>query len=259
MKPRPKLAVFKLSSCDGCQLAILRLEEDLLAIADRIEIGFFLEASSAIGTPPWDVALIEGSVTTREEADLVREIRHDARMLVAIGACATSGGIQALRNRASVEEYRRAVYPAPEMVETLDRSTPVSEHVTVDYEVAGCPVSRKQMKELIGSILIGRPPQFPTHSVCIECKREGNPCVLIEHATPCLGPITRAGCGAICPSYLRGCYGCAGPSEVSRADAWLTRMETLGHDPAALRRQLHGVSGWALPFRGHAGAGERNL
>ncbi|MEW1908087.1 oxidoreductase [Kitasatospora sp. NPDC085895] len=219
---RPTLAVWKFASCDGCQLTLLDCEDELLPLAGRVSISHFLEMSSAEGTGsrgpaglegagPYDLSLVEGSITTDEDARRIRRIRAVSRRLVTIGACATAGGVQALRNFADVAEFRSAVYARPEYIATLGTSTPISAHVPVDFELRGCPIDRRQLIEVITAYLVGRKPGVPAHSVCYECKIRGTTCVTVAHGTPCLGPVTHAGCGAICPTYGRGCYGCFGP------------------------------------------------
>ena len=220
---KKKLAVWKFASCDGCQLSLLDCEDELLQIADELEISYFLEASSAAARGPYDVSLVEGSITTLHDAERIREVRASSRALITIGACATSGGIQALRNFADVEEFTRIVYAQPDYISTLASSTPISANVSVDFELQGCPISKQQLLEVISAYLYGRRPRVRAHSVCFECKRRGNVCVMVAHGTPCLGPVTHAGCGALCPSYNRGCYGCYGPKETPNTgslDAW---------------------------------------
>ena len=217
------LAVWKFASCDGCQLSLLDLEDDLLALVDRLEVAQFLEASSATVEGPWDVSLVEGSVTTAHDADRIREVRAQSRALITIGACATAGGIQALRNFGDVDAFTEIVYASPEYISTLSDSTPISAHVPVDYELHGCPINKHQLLEVINAYLNGRRPRIRSHSVCVECKRRGTVCVMVAHQTPCLGPVTHAGCGALCPAYDRGCYGCYGPQETANTaslDAW---------------------------------------
>jgi sulfhydrogenase subunit delta len=210
---KKRLAVWKFSSCDGCQLSLLDCEDELLAIAGELEIAYFLEATSNSVEGPYDVSLVEGSITTPHELDRIREVREASRVLVTIGACATSGGVQALRNFADVEEFTRLVYATPDYISTLATSTPISANVPVDFELQGCPISKHQLLEVISAYLNRRRPRIRAHSVCVECKRRGTVCVMVAHGTACLGPVTHAGCGAICPSYDRGCYGCYGPKE----------------------------------------------
>jgi coenzyme F420-reducing hydrogenase gamma subunit len=221
--PKKKLAVWKFASCDGCQLSLLDCEDELLAVAGQVEVSYFLEATRATVEGPYDVSLVEGSITTPHDAERIREVRENSRTLVTIGACATSGGIQALRNFADVEEYTQIVYATPDYISTLATSTPISANVKVDFELQGCPISKEQLLEVLSAFLYGRRPRIRTHSVCVECKRRGNVCVMVAHGTACLGPVTQAGCGAICPSYNRGCYGCYGPMETPNTaslDAW---------------------------------------
>ena len=227
---KPKLAVWKFASCDGCQLTLLDCEDELLQLAGELEIAHFLEASRAVIGGPYDLSLIEGSVTTPEEVERIREIRRQSRVLVAMGACATAGGIQALRNFADVEEFKRVVYATPSYISTLDRSLPASAYVTVDHELPGCPPSKAQVLELIDAFLRGRRPRIPAYSLCVDCKRQGIVCVMVARGIPCLGPVTKTGCGALCPRYHRGCYGCFGPMETPNTEslgAWLTHRAGL--------------------------------
>ena len=212
-KRLPKLAVWKFASCDGCQLTLLDCEDELLAIAGELQIANFAEASREVVQGPYDLSLVEGSITTPHDADRIHDIRRASKYLVTIGACATSGGIQALRNFKDVKEFARIVYATPAYIETLNKSTPISDHVFVDFELHGCPINKNQLVEVISAFLHDRQPNTPPHSVCVECKLRGTVCVMVAHGTPCLGPVTHAGCGALCPAYTRGCYGCYGPKE----------------------------------------------
>ena len=215
--------MWKFASCDGCQLSLLDCEDELLAIAGAVEISYFLEASSATVDGPYDVSLVEGSITTPHDAERIREVRPQSKALITIGACATSGGVQALRNFADVEEFTRIVYASPDYISTLAHSTPISANVPVDFELQGCPISKEQLLEVINAYLNGRRPRIRSHSVCVECKRRGTVCVMVAHGTTCLGPVTHAGCGAICPTFNRGCYGCYGPKETPNTaslNAW---------------------------------------
>ncbi|WP_225731363.1 MULTISPECIES: oxidoreductase [unclassified Nocardia] len=207
----PTLAVWKFTSCDGCQLTLLDCEDELLALAGRIRIAHFTEASSAVEPGPYDVSLVEGSITTPDDERRIAEIRAQSRILVTIGACACHGGIQALRNFADIADFTSVVYASPQHISTLATSTPIAAHVPVDFELRGCPIDRRQLLNTLGAFLTGRAPDIPNTSVCTECKRRGTTCVTVAHGIPCLGPVTQAGCGALCPSYHRGCFGCFGP------------------------------------------------
>jgi len=225
---RPKLAVWKFASCDGCQLSLLNCEDELLSIAGAVHIAYFPEATRAVVEGPYELSLVEGSITTPEDVKRIHEIRSKSGTLVTIGACATAGGIQALRNWADVEEFRSIVYAHPEYLSTLDTSTPIASHVDVDYELRGCPVDKSQLVEVLAAFLGGRKPRIPTYSVCVECKLKGNVCVPIASGQPCLGPVTQAGCGALCPSYGRGCYGCFGPQDSANTDSLTHQLHKLG-------------------------------
>ncbi len=235
---RPRLGVWKFASCDGCQLTLLDCEDELLGIAERVDIRYFLEASSTPGPGPYDLSLVEGSVTTAQDAERIQQIRADSRRLVTIGACATAGGVQALRNYADVAEFQAAVYARPDYLDTLATSTPISAHVPVDFELRGCPIDRGQLIEVITAFLSGRTPDVPAHSVCFECKRRGTVCVTVAHGTPCLGPVTHAGCGALCPAYNRGCYGCFGPSNSVNFPSFIPLLRRDGMDTLDVVRVL---------------------
>jgi sulfhydrogenase subunit delta len=227
----PTLAVWKFASCDGCQLSLLDCEDELLALAGAVRIAHFTEMTRSHIEGPYDVSLVEGSITTSADAERIRAVRDVSRRLVTIGACATSGGVQALRNMAAEGEFPRVVYAHPEYVSSLATSTPISDHVVVDYELQGCPIDRGQLLEVITASLVGRRPVVPAHTVCQQCKGKGAVCVLVAHDTPCLGPVTRAGCGALCPSVGRGCYGCFGPVESANTAALSERLVQLGLEP----------------------------
>ena len=249
MAARPTLAVFKFASCDGCQLQILNLEDELLELAARVEIASFLEASSRVAEGPWDVALVEGSITTAADAERIRRVRDRARTLISIGACATSGGIQALRNVADVSAWKALVYPHPEWIDTLATSTPISEHVRVDHEIQGCPVSKVQVLRVLVRALFGTEPDLPVASVCLECKRRGTVCVTVARGIPCLGPVTRAGCGAICPALGRDCYGCFGPAADPNPASLDRSFEAGGLPRADAVRRLRHINGWRRELR----------
>lgn len=246
---KARLGVFKFASCDGCQLSILDCEDELLAIAGAVEIADFREASKAVLEGPYDLSLVEGSVTTEHDAARIKEIRAQSKALVTIGACATSGGIQALKNFGDVDEYRRVVYARPEYISSLATSTAIAEHVPVDFELRGCPISKAQLLEAIGAFLQGRAPNLPNESVCNECKRRGNVCVLVAHGTPCLGPVTQAGCGAICPAFQRGCYGCFGPQATPNTSSLSGELKVLGMAPPAVQRLFRTFNANAPAFK----------
>jgi len=251
---KPTLAVWKFASCDGCQLSLLNCEDQLLQVATSIQIASFPEASREVISGPYDLSLVEGSITTPSDAQRIREVREASRFLVTIGACATSGGIQALRNFGDVEEFRSLVYARPDYIATLSTSTAIADHVRVDFELRGCPIDRRQLLDVVAAFLRGRRPNVRGHSVCIECKRAGITCVMVAHGTPCLGPVTHAGCGALCPSYARGCYGCFGPMEAPNTAALAAWWQQLGVDHPDLARVFRTFNANAGPFREEAEA-----
>jgi sulfhydrogenase subunit delta len=248
MPAKPRLAVFKFASCDGCQLQLLDAA-GLLEIADRVEIAHFLEASSRIEPGPYDIGLVEGSISTPHDAERIREIRRECHTLVTIGACATSGGIQALRNWGRLDEFIGAVYASRPYVESLATSTAIADHVPVDFELRGCPIDTRQLVELITSLLLGRKPRVPGHCVCVECKARGTVCVAVARGIPCLGPVTQAGCGAICPAHDRECFGCYGPAEAVNLVSLTGFYQRRGTAADSLLRLVRGINGYAPAFR----------
>jgi len=254
---KPKLAVWKFASCDGCQLSLLDCEDELLAVAGAIDIAYFPEATRAVASGPYDLSLVEGSITTPHDAERIHKVRRASKRLVTIGACATAGGIQALRNFHDVQDFTRIVYPSPQFISTLNKSPPIADHVFVDFELRGCPISKRQLVETLSAFLNGRRPSAPTHSVCVECKRRGNVCVMVARGTPCLGPVTQAGCGALCPSYDRGCYGCFGPKETPNTASWSAWQSERGMAEADLVRQFRGFNAYAEAFRRESEAHEK--
>jgi coenzyme F420-reducing hydrogenase gamma subunit len=249
VRTKPGVAVFKLSSCDGCQLQLLDAEDALLDLAGAVDLVYFREARSFQDEGPYDVTLVEGSVSTPAQVEEIRLIRERSRILVTIGACATAGGIQALRNFEREGRFVRMVYPTPEYVSHLATSTPISEHVNVDLEIWGCPVDRGQLLEAIASLARGVVPKLPTFPVCVECKRRGLTCVLVANDEPCLGPVTRTGCGALCPAYGRACYGCFGPADTVNTEALTRTFAEQGRSPSEIAARFRFINGWSPMFR----------
>jgi len=256
-KSKPRLAVWKFASCDGCQLSLLDCEDELLAVAGAVEIANFPEASRKIEKGPYDISLVEGSITTPHDAERIHKIRRISQVLVTIGACATAGGIQALRNFKDVKDFISIVYANPSYIETLNKSTAIRDHVFVDYELRGCPINKAQLIELLSAFLNGRKPNIPNYSVCVECKLRGNTCGLVTFGPTCLGPVTQAGCNALCPTFHRGCFGCYGPKESantsSLAETWRAQWVT----SEQLVRTFRGFNAYAESFRKESEANEK--
>lgn len=249
---RLRVAVWKFASCDGCQLQLLDAVARRPALLGRIDFVQFLEASSRVEPGPYDVGIVEGSVSTPEDVTRIREVRRQCRFLLTIGACATSGGIQALRNWGRVDDFVGAVYASPATIETLATSTGIAEHVPVDFELRGCPVDTGQLGEILEALAVGRKPRVPSTSVCAECKAVGVVCVAVTRGIPCLGPVTQAGCGALCPAHGRECFGCFGPAEATNLPALSARYEASGTARGRLLTLVRGICGWAPPFRAEA-------
>jgi coenzyme F420-reducing hydrogenase gamma subunit len=248
-RPRLRVGIVKMASCDGCQLTLLDLEDELLGLAERFEIVEFPEASSTRSAGPYDILLVEGSISTPDQAAEIVELRKQAKRLVTIGACANHGGIQALRNWSDHDAFRAAVYAHPEYIESLAMAAPVSEYVPVDAELNGCPISPLQLRELLVSVALGRRPQIREESVCLACKRRNVVCVMVAQGIPCLGPVTQSGCGALCPQFRRGCYGCYGPKEQANAVGLARAVEEGGREGVEVTRLFSGFTGWSGPFR----------
>jgi sulfhydrogenase subunit delta len=250
--PKPKVAVYKFSSCDGCQLSILNLEDELLDLASAVDISYFIEATRTVKPGPYDIGIVEGSVTTPHEVERIKEVRDECKFLISLGTCATAGGIQALRNFAQADEYAKKVYPHPEYLHYLETSTPISSHVPVDLEIWGCPVNKNTVLEVIAALLQNRRPNFPPSPVCVECKRRGIVCVAVAQGIPCLGPVVHGGCGALCPANGRGCYGCFGPSSAANFNGLVACMVPRDHYPNETATLLRSFSSNAPAFRAAA-------
>ncbi len=254
---KPRIAVWKFASCDGCQLSLLDCEDELLTVAEAVEIAYFPEATSALVKGPYDISLVEGSITTPHDAERIHAVRRASKLLVTIGACATAGGIQALRNFGNVSEFVSRVYATPAHIETLNKSTPIADHVFVDFELRGCPINKYQLVEVLSAYLNGRKPNTPPYSVCMDCKRNGTVCIMVSKGVPCLGPVTHTGCGALCPAYGRGCYSCFGPKEtpnVAALGAWWSRH---GLSDGEIVRAFRGFNAYAEAFRRESEAHEK--
>jgi len=248
LNSKPRIAVHKFASCDGCQLAFLNLGEDLLTLARMVDIVHFAEAGPVNPEAAVDIAFIEGSISTPEDLERIRRIRANSRQLVTIGACATAGGVQALRNFADAGEWIASIYAKPEYIESLATSTPIAQHVKVDLEIWGCPVSGRQVLAAVRALLSGVPPWLEKDKVCLECKRQQTVCVMVTRGLPCMGPVTRTGCGAICPAFGRDCYACYGPAENPNTESLARRLEGLGLVPEAVARRFHFINAQAPAF-----------
>lgn len=247
---KPTVSVHKFSSCDGCQLAFLNMGEALLTLSELVEIKHFAEAGALGENEPVNIAFIEGSVSTPDEVERIQSIRKNCDHLVAIGACATSGGLQALRNIDDSEsEWRQAIYAKPETIQALPQATAINQHVKVDLELWGCPINTRQVVAAVRALLLGVLPVEEKDKLCLECKRQGLVCVMVTSNKPCMGPVTRTGCGALCPQFGRDCYACYGPAENCNTRSLGNRIRGMGYSPEAIANRFHLITSAATPFK----------
>jgi coenzyme F420-reducing hydrogenase gamma subunit len=254
--PKPSIAVHKFTSCDGCQLAFLNLGEALLTLSQLVEIKHFAEAGPFAPETDVDIAFVEGSVSTPDEEERIKTVRAHCKYLITIGACATAGGLQALRNFNDADQWREAIYPSPEHIDSLRTASAIKDHVRVDFELWGCPVSARQVVAALGNLLNGVAPVEENEKVCLECKRLHHVCVMVAKGEPCMGPVTRTGCGAICPRYGRDCYACFGPAENVNTTSFANRLAGLGLLDEHIVRRFLFINNSAPEFRSAAARGE---
>jgi sulfhydrogenase subunit delta len=235
---KPSVAIHKFSSCDGCQLAFLNLGENLIKLTELLDIIHFVEAGPMNEEAKVDIAFVEGSISTQEEKERIKVIRANSKYLITIGACATSGGLQALRNFNETKTWTAGIYAHPEYISVLETSTAIAQHVTVDLELWGCPVNSHQILSTIRALLYGVMPEQNHDKLCSECKRINIVCVMVSKGVPCLGPVTRTGCGALCPRYDRDCYACYGPAENINTESLTQRLKALGLTSESISRRF---------------------
>jgi coenzyme F420-reducing hydrogenase gamma subunit len=240
---RPRVAFFDFSSCEGCQLQVLNNEATLLNFLNLVEIVRFREAMTG-GTDDYEIAFVEGSVTRPDEVARLKEIRSRAKVLVALGTCACFGGVNQLRNRFADQQWvRREVY-GDHHIETLDSAQPLKEFVPVDMRVLGCPIHKDELERIVLNVVLGKSVAEPQYPVCVECKARENLC-MFDLGEPCLGPVTRAGCHAWCPSSRMGCWGCRGPADDCNMALMERVMTERGFSPEDLLDRLECFGGFA--------------
>lgn len=245
---RPRVAVHKFSSCDGCQLAFLNLGEPLLALTDTVDILHFAEAGPIDEDAAVDIAFVEGSVATSKDAERLQKIRANSRYVITIGACATAGGIQALRNLSDSSEWMAGIYAQPEFLDLLPESRPIADLIKVDLEIWGCPVNGEQVLGVTKALLVGHMPRMDHSAVCMECKRQNVVCVMVSQGKPCMGPVTQTGCGALCPKIQRDCYACYGPAVQANVSALSNHMAATGMPPREIAQRFLFINSQAEPF-----------
>jgi len=248
MDGKLKVAVHKFASCDGCQLAFLNAGEDLLLLSELVEFVHFAEAGAVNEDYKVDIAIVEGSVCTPDDLMRINRIRNNSKFLITIGACATAGGLQALRNMANGEQWLADIYAQPEHVNSLATATSIAEHVKVDLELWGCPINARQLLQALRGLLWNSMPPAVTEKVCMECKRHLAVCVMVTQDKPCMGPVTLTGCGAICPRYGRDCYACFGPAENVNMESLGVRFQGFGLLPNDIANRFLFINSGAKAF-----------
>lgn len=235
---KPRVAIFDFASCEGCQLQIVNMEEELLDLISVIEPVEWREAISD-HSDEYSIAIVEGSITRPEDEQRLKEIRERADILIALGACATMGGVNKLKNRFDMDDVKNCVYGDSADMSHLETAPTMAldEVVKVDYRVHGCPINNKEFAYIIRSLLMGKQPLIPTYPVCVECKKKGNIC-RYEYNEICLGPIVRAGCGATCPSSGFWCFGCRGYVDNPNINAARDILKYYGKTIADLRDRM---------------------
>ena len=205
---KPKVAFFDFTSCEGCQLQVLNCEDELLDILGAVEIVQFREAIDD-RREDYDIAFIEGAFTRESDRPRLEQIRKNAKIVVALGACATTGGLNVLKNFRGIPESMKEVYGERASWYETSPAVPIEAAIKVDAKIHGCPINKVEFLEVVKSVLAGRTPQIPDYPVCVECKLKENVC-LYHKGQYCMGIVARAGCGAWCPSYGGRCYACRG-------------------------------------------------
>ncbi|MBD3404742.1 MAG: oxidoreductase [Candidatus Lokiarchaeota archaeon] len=234
---KPTVGIFGFTGCAGCQLNILNLEDHLLDIIGLVDIKTWVMAKAENDDGPWDVAFVEGSIAKSTDIERIKNIREKSGVLVAIGACATHGGLPALRNFADTDEWKKEVYGDDyERIDAIDIK-PVSHYVKVDYALPGCPMDKAEFVEAVKALLIGKTPYIPQYSVCGECKAKENVCLLKEGKF-CMGPVVQAGCDALCPTYGAPCEGCRGPAPEANWAAEVEILKKIGATSEDVKRRF---------------------
>lgn len=238
VKKKYRLGVFKYSCCAGCEFQLIYFQKHILEVFENLEIVYFrMGQSGGVEEGPFDLALIDGAITETEQADQLKKIRQVSTLLLPIGSCAVNGGIPAIKNHTPELDLEKRVYGDIAPIHSM-KAHPVDAFVRVDGYIKGCPMGEKDLAEAVSSLLAGKSPAFFNYAVCVECKLKGNLCVLVAHNEPCMGPVTNAGCGALCPSYGRPCYGCWGPMDDANAPALARRFEKMGLAPDDIFRKF---------------------
>lgn len=235
---KPRVAIFDFACCEGCQLQIVNMEEEILDLLTLVQPVEWREAMSD-QSEEYDIAIVEGSITRPGDEEKLKTIRARAKILVALGACATIGGVNKLKNNFEMDEVRSCVYGKDGAMPHLDTAPTkaLDEVVKVDFKIHGCPINNKEFAYIVKCLATGKLPVIPNYPVCVECKMRGNVC-RYEYNEVCLGPVTRAGCNAICPSAGSWCFGCRGYVDDPNVQAAREVMEHYGKTMDDLKGRL---------------------
>jgi sulfhydrogenase subunit delta len=246
---KPKLGFFKYSCCAGCEFQFMYFQKYVPETLTGFDFVYARMMKSG-GNPdgPFDVALVEGTITESWQADELKKIREQSRLLFAIGTCAIDGGIPAIKATIPEIEAERKVYKKLSSVHSI-RPHAIDAYVKVDGYIRGCPPGERDLYEALSSVLAGKKPDFLEYSVCIECKLKGNICVLVAYAMPCMGPVTNAGCGALCPSMNRACYSCFGPMKQANGPALAKKFKMMGLPKDDIVRKFTEFGAGTIEFR----------
>ena len=237
-KKKPKVGIFKYSCCAGCEFQLIYFQKHVLEVLGAIDVIYCkMLRSGGKAEGPFDVALIEGAITEEWQASQLKRVREASRYLIPIGTCAVCGGVPAIKNTRDELDVEKDVYEDLSVIHSV-KSHPVDHYVKVDGYVRGCPMGERDCTELVVSLLMGKSPNFLEYCVCVECKLAGNICVLVAYNQPCMGPVTNAGCGALCPSRNRGCYGCWGPMKDANAGALAREFKIRGLSAGDIYRKF---------------------
>jgi len=248
LSSKPKIAVYKMSSCAGCQLEFLNLEPVLLELLGAVDIAYFVMAKRKNSPGPYDVGFVEGAITCGEEIEKLKKARKDCKVLVAMGACACTGGLPSMKNPMDQRDVEKVVYTELDAIHST-KAYGIDQYVPVDAYLRGCPVSRDELVDFIKALLLGITPRIRLHSVCAECKLKENECLFVTKSIPCMGPIVAAGCGALCPSLGRPCEGCRGPSNDVNAKSFAEAMMERGYSEDDVIRKFRKFAGNTPEFQ----------
>jgi len=251
-KSKPRVAVYKFTGCAGCQMELLRLEDELLDIAEKIEFVYFMMAQNRDELECYDICFVEGSVSTPRELQEIKMIRAQTKTLIAFGDCAITGCVPSIKNWLPQSDVEKTVYKNTSPIRSI-KINGIGEYVPVDLVLPGCPPHKNLILKAIESSLLGIKPDLRMHAVCMECKLRENVCILTSLGKLCMGPVTRAGCGAICPTYERECEGCYGPMSDANPSALSAEFRKLGISADDLMRKFRKYAGMSKEFRESSG------